>query len=183
MNIVQLHKEEFDRAIEHLKQDITGLRTGRATPAIVEDVVVEAYGARQPLKSLASISVADAKTLTVQPWDKSVLQAIETGIRNSDVGVSPVNDGTLIRLSLPDLTTERRQELIKVLHQKLEAARIALRKIREEIRDQIQKAESNSEISEDEKFMMQDELENIVKEYNEKVKTIGAEKEKEVLTV
>jgi len=183
MTIVQQQKEHFAKSIEHLKSEISGLRTGRATPALVEDISVEAYDVRQPLKSLAAITVADAKTLNVDPWDKSLLQAIETAIATSDIGINPVNDGKLIRLPLPDLTTERRQDLIKVLHTKLEQARISIRKIREEARNQIEKQEKEKNISEDERFTLQDDLEKMVKDYNENVKAIGEEKEKEINTV
>jgi len=182
-SIIDSHKEQFEKSIDHLKQEITSLRTGRATPAIVEDIMVEAYDTKQGLKSLASISVVDAKTLAVDPWDKSLLQVIEVALRNSDLGINPVNDGKLIRLPLPDLTTERRQELIKVLHTKLEQARIAVRKIREDVRSEIDKKEKAKEISEDEKFTYQDELEELVKVCNGKIKVIGEEKEKEIQTV
>lgn len=177
------NKADFDKAIDHLKHEISSLRTGRATPALVEDVTVEAYGTKQPLKTLASINVADAKTIQIQPWDKSVLAGIESGLRNSSLGINPVNDGVLIRVTLPDLTSERRAELIKVLHTKLEQGRIAVRKIREDVRDMIEDAEKNKEISEDEKFKLQDQLEKMVKEYNELIKTIGEEKETEITTV
>ena len=183
MNIVKSSQESFDKGIEFLKQDISSLRTGRATPALVEDITVEAYGTKQPLKAVASISVADAKTINVDPWDKSLSQAIENAIRNSDVGINPVNDGKLIRLPLPDLNAERRQELIKVLHKKLEQARVSLRKIREDVRNEIDKAEKAKTISEDEKFNEQDDLEKLVKEYNDRVKEIGDEKEKEITTI
>jgi ribosome recycling factor len=183
MNLVELNKEDFEKAITHFRQDITSLRTGRATPALVEDITVEGYGTKQPMKAVASISVQDAKTVVVEPWDKGLIQAIETAIRNSQLGINPVNDGKLIRLPLPDLTQDRRQELIKVLHQKLEGARVVIRKIREDIRDQIDKQFKDKEIGEDDKYKMQDELEKIVKEYNEKVKVIGDEKEVEITTV
>ena len=183
MNIVAQQKEHFDKAVDHLRNEISSLRTGRATPAIVEDLKIEAYGTMQELKSVASISIADAKTLNIQPWDKGVLQPIETAIRNSDLGLSPVNDGVMIRLILPDLTTERRAELVKVLSKKLEEARIAIRKMREEVRSQIEKAEKAKEIGEDEKFGLQDDLETIVKEYNDLIKKIGEEKEAEILKV
>lgn len=183
MNIAKSSVESFEKSLDFLKQDISSLRTGRATPAIVEDVFVEAYGTKQSLKSVASISVADAKTINVDPWDKGLMQAVETAIRNSDLGISPVNDGKLIRISLPDLSTERRQELIKVLHKKLEQARIAMRKIREDVRDEIDKQEKNNDISEDEKYAEQDELEKVVKDYNDRVKEIGEDKEKEITTV
>jgi ribosome recycling factor len=183
MNLVQQHKQQFDKAIEYFKQDITSLRTGRATPALVEDIVVEAYGMKQPVKAVASISVLDAKTLQVAPWDKSVLGDLERGLRNSDLGINPVNDGTVIRLPLPELTTERRQELIKVLHAKLEQARIAVRKVREEVRNAIDKAEKAKEISEDERYTFQESLDKMVKEYNDLVKKIGEEKEADILKV
>lgn len=183
MDNLNIYKEDFDKVIDHLKNDITSLRTGRATPALVEDITVEAYGSRQALKTLATINVQDAKTLAIDPWDKSLVQAIDTAIRNSQLGINPVNDGRLIRLPLPDLTKERRQELIKVLHQKLETARISIRKVREEIRDNIDKKEKNKEMSEDEKYKLQDELEKWVKDYNEKIKSVGEEKEKEINTI
>ena len=176
-------KEQFDKAIDYLKKDISNLRTGRATPALVEDLIVEAYGSKQALKTLASISVSDAKTLNVDPWDKTLISEVEKAIRNSKLGINPINDGKLIRVPLPDLTTERRQELVKVLHQKLEQTKISIRKIREEIRSQIDKKEKEKEISEDEKFNFYDDLEKQVKDYNEKIKKIGEEKEKEVTTI
>ncbi|HAZ28957.1 MAG TPA: ribosome recycling factor [Candidatus Magasanikbacteria bacterium] len=183
MFALQQYKEQFVNTIDHLKQEISGLRTGRATPALVEDIIVEAYNVRQPVKALASISVVDAKTITVQPWDKSILQNLDAGIRASNLGINPVNDGVLLRLVLPDLTQERRGELIKVLHTKLEQARIGVRKVREEIRDTIDRAEKEKQISEDEKFSSQEDLEKMVKDYNESIKQIGEEKEKEIQTI
>lgn len=183
MHIVTEHKEQSEKVVDHLKQDISVLRTGRATPAIVEDIMIEAYGSRQQLKALASISVADAKTLNIEPWDKSLMQAVEIGLRNSSLGISPVNDGKLIRLPLPTLTSERRAELIKVLHQKLEAAKISLRKVREDSRGAIEKMEKNKEMGEDEKFKFFDEIEKSVKEYNDKIKIVGEDKEKEINTI
>jgi ribosome recycling factor len=183
MSILIESKEQFEKTISFLRNDISSLRTGRATPALVEDITVEAYGSKQPLKTLASISVSDAKTLNIDPWDKGLVQNVEKAIRNSDLGINPVNDGKLIRLPLPDLTAERRQELVKVLYQKLEQAKISVRKIREEIRTSVDKQEKEKEISEDEKFKIFEELEKQVKEINEKIKTIGEEKEKEVTTI
>jgi len=183
MSIIDERKGEFDKAIDHFKQDITSLRTGRATPALVEDIIVDAYGTKQPVKAVASISVQDAKTIVVEPWDKGLIQALDTAIRNSQLGISPVNDGKLIRLPLPDLTQDRRQELIKVLHQKLEGARVVIRKIREDIRDEIDKQFKDNEIGEDVKYKLQEELEKVVKERNEKIKVIGEDKEKEITTI
>ncbi len=182
MNIKDF-KGDFDKVIDFLKEDISGLRTGRASTAMVEGVSVEAYGMRQPLKAVASISVADAKTLNIEPWDKSILSAVEKGLRDSGLGINPVNDGRLIRLSLPELTSERRVELTKVLHQKVEQARISARKVREEVRDLVTGEEKAKSISEDEKFSLQEDLEKMVKEYNEKIAQIGEQKEKEITSV
>jgi ribosome recycling factor len=180
---ITIFKPEFAKALEFFKNDLSGLRTGRASTAIVEDVLVEAYGVRQQIKALATISVPDAKTVSLEPWDKSVLANIEKAIRESNLGVSPVNNGRTIILSLPELTTERRQELVKVLRQKSENARIAIRKVREEAKALIEEAESNKEIGEDEKFRLIEELEKIVKESNDKVKEIGEKKEAEINAV
>ncbi len=182
MNLVE-KKSDFSKAIDFLKSDITGLRTGRASGAMVEDLQVEVYGTRQPLKAAASISVSDAKTVVIEPWDKSLLGAIEKSIRDSGLGINPVNDGRLIRLSMPELTVERRQELIKVLHSKLENARISVRQIREDIRNQIAEEEKNKEISEDEKYRMQEELDKMVKDFNEQIKQIGDNKEQEITSI
>ena len=176
-------KPEFAKAIEFLKSDIAGLRTGRASTAMVEGVLVEAYGTKQPLKAVASISVADPKTLNIEPWDKSLMAAVEKGLRDSGLGINPINDGRLIRLSLPELTVERRAELAKVLNQKLEQARIAVRKIREDARALIIQLEKDNELNEDDKFRLFEELEKMVKDFNEQVKTVGEKKEQEISTV
>ena len=176
-------KKDFDDCLAFLKQHIIQLRTGRASVAMVEDIAVEAYGSRQPLKAVGTIMVADPKSLTIEPWDKGLLAAVEKGIRDSGLGVNPVNDGRLIRVILPELTAERRTELVKVLHQKLEHARISVRKVREEVREKIIAEEKNKSISEDEKFRLQEELEKMVKGYNEEVQKIGENKEAEIMTV
>src|SRR3989344_7697839 len=141
-------KSDFDSAISFFKDDISGLRTGRASAAIVEDIMVEAYGTHQTLKSLASINIPDAKTVNIDPWDKGVLAAIEKAVRDCGLGLSPVNTGSQVRIFLPELTSERRNELIKILHQKEETARIAIRKVREEIKEMIKEAEDTNEVTE-----------------------------------
>lgn len=183
MDLINQYRDQFEKVTEHLKTEISSLRTGRATPALVEGIVVDAYGTKQPLKAVASISVADAKTINIEPWDKSLVGALESAIRNSQLGINPVNDGKLIRLPLPDLTQERRQELIRVLHQKLEQARVSVRNIREDIRKEIDKKEKDKEIGEDERYKLQDGLDKVVKEFNDKIKVVGEEKEKEITTI
>lgn len=182
MNISDF-KADFDGTITFFKEDISGLRTGRASSAIVEDISVEAYGTYQTLKSLASISIPDAKTVNIEPWDKSILQAVEKAVRDSGLGLNPVNTGSQVRIFLPELTSERRNELIKVLHQKEEAARIAVRKVREDIKEMVKQAEADNEITEDEKYKLEEELDKTVKEYNDKIKEITEKKEVEINTI
>ncbi len=182
MNISDF-KSDFDKAIEFFKEDISGLRTGRASSAIVEDIMVEAYGTYQTLKSVASINIPDAKTVSIEAWDKSILSAIEKAVRDSGLGINPVNTGSQIKIFLPDLTSERRGELIKVLHQKEEGAKIAVRKIREDVKEMIKEAESTDEVTEDEKYRLEEELDKMVKEYNDKVKDVTEKKEAEINTI
>jgi ribosome recycling factor len=176
-------KGDFVQAVEFLKGDISQLRTGRATTAMLDSITVEVYGSRQPLKAVGTITVADAKTLTVEPWDKSTLQAIEKGVRDSGLGINPVNDGKLIRLTLPELTSERRTELLKILNQKLEAGRVSIRKVREEAREMITAEEKEGGMSEDEKFKLFEEIEKMVKDYNDQIKKIGDQKTEEITKV
>ena len=176
-------KSDFDSAISFFKDDISGLRTGRASAAIVEDIMVEAYGTRQTLKSLASINIPDAKTVNIDPWDKSILAAVEKAVRDCGLGLNPVNTGSQIRIFLPELTSERRNELIKVLHQKEEGVRIAIRKVREEVKELVKSAEADNEIAEDEKYRLEEDLDRMVKEYNDKVKEITEKKEAEINTI
>lgn len=180
---VQDFKKEFVAAVEFLKQDIAQLRTGRAAAAMLDSITVEAYGSYQPLKAVGTITVVDAKTISVEPWDKSQLSAIEKGIRDSGLGINPVNDGKVVRIILPDLTSERRNELIKILHQKLEGARISVRKVREEARELIAAEEKEGGMSEDDKFKMFEEIEKMVKEFNDLIKKIGEDKEKDITSV
>ena len=135
------------------------------------------------LKGLASISVQDAKTIVIDPWDKSLTQAIEKGIRDSGTGLSPAADGTVIRIMLPPMTEENRVKLVKLMKEKLEDSRIALRGVREGVRDEILEKEKNKDMSEDEKFKLLDELEKLTKEYSESISSMGEKKEEEIMTV
>lgn len=180
---LELAKESFDEAIEHLKKELSQLRTGRATPAIVEYIQVEVYGSMMPLKGVASISVSDPKSLAIEPWDKANLKPIEDAIRAADIGINPINDGRVIRLVMPVVTEESRKNLVKVVKERAEDGRIQIRQSREEIRASIIDAETVGELSEDERFALQDKLETLVKEFNEKIKNIAEEKEKEIMTI
>lgn len=177
------HKEEFDKAMEHLHHELSNLRTGRANPAMVDSIMVEAYGAEMDLKSVATISIPDPKTIQIEPWDKSLLKAVEKGIVASNLGFSPVVDSTVVRISLPKLTEENRKELVKIMGKKLEEAKVAIRAVREKLRNSVLEAEKEKEISEDERFSLQEELEKVTKRYVDEVDSIGGDKEKEIMTV
>lgn len=182
MNI-DSHKPEFEKIIEHLRSELGALRTSRATPALVENIQVEAYGARQPLKALASLSAPDSRTLLIEPWDKTIVKEIEKAIFAAQTGLNPVNDGSFLRIVLTPMTEESRKELNKILSGKLEEKRVAVRSLRDKIRNVILNAEKNKEISEDERYESQKKLDDLSGEYNEQIKKIGEAKEKEIMTV
>lgn len=180
---IDTYQPNFNKVVEQLREELSRLRTGRANPAILDGVMVESYGAMMPLKGVASINTADAKTITVEPWDKSLLKEVEKAIIVADIGLNPVNDGKILRLVLPPMTEEFRRGLVKVIGQKLEQERISLRQLRDQIREAITEEEKNNELSEDQRFQMQDRLDKIVKDLNETLKQMAEEKEKEVMTI
>lgn len=176
-------KEKLNGVVAHLKSEISNLRTGRATPALVEDLEVDYYGSKTPLKAIASISSPEPRTLVITPWDKQVLPALEKAIQSSALGLNPIAERDLIRLSIPALTEERRRELTKLLGRHVEDARITVRKHREEALKSIDAREKQKEISEDEKFRLKNEVQKLVDETNKKIEEMGSAKEKEIMTV
>ncbi|MFH1631760.1 MAG: ribosome recycling factor [bacterium] len=180
MTQVDDSRPQFQKALEHLVQELSSIRTGRSNPALVENINIEAYGAIQPLKALASISTPDAKTLQIEPWDGSVVKAIETALQKANLGMNPNLDGKTIRLIMPQMTDETRQQMVKLMKEKLEAARVAVRQVREEIKKGIEKTEG---IGEDEKHNLLDSLEKLTKEMNGEIEEIGKKKEEQITTV
>lgn len=176
-------KTELEGAIEHLKNEATKIRTGRANPAILEDLMVDYYGVRTPIKQIANINVPEPRTLLIQPWSRDSLANIESAIKNSDLNLSPNNDGEVIRINIPPLNQERRVELVKLLNKKAEEARISIRNIREDIWQDIQEMEKNGEIAEDDKFRGKERLQEVVNEYNKKIDEIREKKEQDIMTV
>lgn len=175
-------KTEFDGLLNFYKGDISSIRTGRATPSLVEDVQVEYFGVKYHLKELASISVPEPRTVLIQPWDKGALEAIGGAITKSGIGLAPIAEGQAIRLNIPSLTEDRRKEFIKLLKSKTEEARIKIRRHREDIWDKIQKLEKTGEIREDDKFKGKEELQKLVDEYNGKIEELENKKEAELMT-
>ena len=182
-DILSNFQPAFEQVLEHLRAELSGVRTGRANPSLVENVQVEAYGSRTPLVGLASLSVPDARTILIDPWDKSLLKDIEKGIIEAKLGVNPVVQGQQIRIALPMMTEENRKNLIKVVNEKLEQARIGVRGVRDQAKAEIQRAEKENEIAEDQKYKLLEQLDKVAAGFNERIKNIGAEKEKEVMTI
>lgn len=181
--IINGKKADLEQAIEHFKHELGKLRTGRANPAIVEDVMVNYYGTKTPIKQMAAINTPEPRQITIQPWDRSAMGAIEGAIRESDLGFNPVNDGILIRINIPMLTEERRRDLVKILNQKAEEGRIAVRNIREDAWREIQDAEKEGLIGEDDKFKGKEKLQEVVDDFNKNIEEIRARKETEIMTV
>ena len=175
--------DKMDKAVEHTQAQFATVRTGRATPSLVERITVEYYGAPVPLQQIASISVPEARQLLIKPHDRSSLEAVEKAIRDSDLGVAPNNDGIAIRLSLPQLTEERRREYVKVVKHMAEEGRIAVRGARRDGRKSMENAEKDGEISADELERAEKELEKVTHEHVEHIDAAVGRKEQELLEV
>jgi ribosome recycling factor len=176
-------KEEIEKAIGHFKEEMIKIRTGRANPGIVEDLMIDYYGNKTPLKQMANISTPEPRTLLIQPWSVDSLANIEAAIKTSDLNLSPNNDGEVIRINIPPLNEERRIELVKVLNKKAEEVRISVRNIREEIWQEIQDMEKRGDIAEDDKFRGKERLREANDEYNKKIEEMREKKEKDIMTV
>lgn len=177
-------RRKMEKALEILRQDLVNLRVGRATPALVEKIQVEAYETRMPLVELATIASPEPNQLVITPFDQSVIKNIEKTLAlDRDLGLSPVVDGEVIRLKIPPLSEERRKELVKLLGQKLESSRMMIRQIRQEKIQTIRQAFESKELSEDEKFRQEQEVQKVTDEFNQKIEEIGQQKEKQLLTV
>ncbi|MDP2937675.1 MAG: ribosome recycling factor [Candidatus Omnitrophota bacterium] len=174
-------EEKMKKAVDSVMREFSEIRTGRASPSLVEGLHIDYYGTPTLLKQLASISVPDAHLIVIQPWDVTAIVEIEKAIMKSNLGINPSNDGKLIRLSIPPLSKERRQELVKVVHKMTEEGRVSLRTIRREAKEALEKLERDKVIPEDDKFRGIDELQKIVDKYIAKVDESLKNKEKEIL--
>ena len=173
----------MENVIKVLQKNLSGLRTGRASPALLEDVMVEAYGGKTPLNQLGNVSAPEARVLLVQVWDQSIVKAVEKSIKNSHQGLSIAIDGSGIRIFLPEITGERRKELVKKAKEYAEEARVSVRLVRRDAMECIAKLENDKKCSEDEKTHFQKETQDLTDEYNHKIEKILAEREKDILTV
>ena len=176
-------EHKMDQAVTHLKDDLAGIRTGRATPAVLNRVTVEYYGTPVPLNQLASVNVPEPRLLQVQPFDKTAIAAIEKAIQTSDLGITPNNDGNVIRLAFPPLTEERRKELVKQVHHRAEEARVAVRNVRRHAKEEMEKLEHDGAISQDDLIRAEKELQKLTDRFVTEVDEIQGHKEQELMEV
>lgn len=181
--IIADKESAFRSTVEHFSVEAAKLRTGRANPSIVEDLLVDCYGARTPLKQMASITVPEPRLIVIQPWDQGMVASVADAIRTSDLGLNPADDGHVIRLALPQPTEERRKELAKALNARAEETRVSIRTIREDAWKDIQELEKEGAVGEDEKFRGKEDLQKEVDRWNTELETLRKKKEEEILTV
>jgi len=175
--------DKMPKSIQALKRDLETIRTGRATPALVESIHVDAYGVSTPLNQMATISAPDPKLLVITPWDKSIVGNIAKAIQKSDLGLNPINDGAALRLVIPPPTEERRKELGKVVRKRVEDAKVAVRNIRRDVVEELRKLEKDKEISQDENRRAMDRLQKLTDSFIEQATQVGQAKEKEIMEV
>lgn len=176
-------EQKMKKSVESLRQHLSTIRTGRASPALVEHLQVEAWGAQMPLNQLGGISTPDARSIKIEPYDKSTIKAIEKAIQNSELGINPSNDGVVIRLVLPPLTEQRRRDLTKQVKSKVEESRVAVRNVRRDALDHLKKLEHDKQISENDQRRAQEKLQELTDRYVREAEAVGANKEAEVMEV
>lgn len=175
-------KKDIEKCIIHIKEDLSHIRTGRATPELVQDVIVNAYETTSPLQNLSTISVVDAKTINIQPWDKTILDNIAKGLEGANLGFSVTKEGDRVLVKTPDLTEERRKEYVKIMKERIEDGRVAVRQVRQRYMKEIDEAQRDG-FSEEDADRLRDEIEKIVKETNEQIEEIRSKKEEDLLTI
>ncbi len=178
--MISVLKTTTSNALDHLKQVYSGLQAGRASASIIDDIQVESYGAMMPIKNVATVTCPDATTLRVEPWDKSIVGAIEKAILLADIGISPQNMGEHILLPVPPMTEDRRKKLVKIVHEEAEKAKITLRNVRQ---DSMKKAKSDEDLSEDAQKSLEKEIQEIIDTANKEVEEISKKKEEDIMKV
>jgi ribosome recycling factor len=182
-NVLKNADVRMKKAVEALNNELSSIRTGRASPALVEHIKIEYQGILTPLIQLASISVPEPKTIIIKPWDRSIINNIGKALLKSDLGLNPTNDGTNIRIAIPPLTEERRKDLIKIVHKRLEESRIHIRNIRRDTVDELKQHEKNKDISQDQNIKATDQLQKLTESYINTINKIGKDKEEEILEI
>jgi len=180
---LEVYRNKMEKAIDVLRREFSGLRTGRASVSLLDSILVEAYGSKVPLNQVSNLSVPESRLITVQVWDESLTNTVENTIRNSNLGLNPMIEGNLIRIPIPDLSEERRKEIAKIASKYSEDSKIAIRNIRRDAMENIKSLEKNKDISQDESYKFSDEVQKITDSLIEKIDTLLTEKEKDILTV
>ncbi len=175
--------DKMRKTAEALQANLLTIRTGRASPALVEPVKVEFYGTVMPLNQLATVSAPEPRLLLIRPWDRGSISAIEKAILKSDLGLTPINDGSVVRLPIPKLTEERRQDLVKLVSRRVEEARVAVRNVRRDVQDDLRDLEKDKLMSEDDLRESRDKLQELTERYNDRLAEIGEAKEKEIMEI
>jgi ribosome recycling factor len=181
--VLKHSEEHMKKSIENLQRELMGIRTGKANPGLLDNIKVMYYGQNVPLKQVANIAVPEARLITVQPWEKTMVPEVEKAIQASELGLNPQSDGTLIRLPIPPLTEERRKDLVKVVKRVGEETRVAVRNIRRDANEKLKKLEKAHDISEDQMHTRQDEVQKLTDDYVKKVDEVVAAKEKEIMEI
>jgi ribosome recycling factor len=181
--LLQKSREKMRKSVDAFKHDLTKIRTGRASLSILDDIAVDAYGSSLPLNQVATMTIPESRLIAIQPWDPQVLGLIEKAILKSDLGLTPVNDGKIIRINIPQLTEERRKEMVKRVKKIAEEYRVAIRNFRRESNDMLKKQKENKEISEDALFKLQDEVQKMTDSFIKNIDEIAIGKEEEVMEV
>ena len=176
-------ERRMQKAVEALKQDIAAIRTGRASAALVDRITIDYYGTPTPVNQLATITTPEARLLVIQPWDRKLLTDIEKAIQKSDLGINPSNDGQVIRLAIPQLNEERRREMVKTLHKKLDEHKVAVRNVRRDVHDRLRDREKKKEITEDELKRSAERLQKLTDRFIDEMDKVGKTKELEILEV
>jgi ribosome recycling factor len=176
-------RDRMEKAIASLERDFSRLRTGRATTSLVEDIKVDYYNTPTPISQLASVAVPDSRTITIQPWDKAAFAGVEKAILKSDLGLNPVNDGKILRISIPPLTEERRKDLVKVGRKYTEEAKVAVRNVRRDANEALKKREKNKELSEDDSRKAQDDIQKLTDSFVTRCDALHTAKEKEIMEI
>jgi ribosome recycling factor len=176
-------ERRMQKAIEALKQDLNAIRAGRASSSLVERITIEYYGTPTPINQVASVSTPEARLLVIQPWDRKLLSDIEKAIQKSDLGINPNNDGLVIRLNIPPMSEDRRRDLVKTLHKKLDEHKVAIRNVRRDIQDKLRDREKKKEVSEDELKRSTERLQKLTDRYVDEMDKVGKAKELEILEV
>jgi ribosome recycling factor len=179
---IEKFKQDLSKCLEALKEDLSQIRTGRATPEIVEDVLVDAYETQAPIKNYANITVMDAKTVSIQPWDKNIVDNISKAVSEANLGLSPITEGDRVLVKLPDLTEERRKDYVKIMGERVEDSRIAVRNVRQKYMKEVDEAQSSG-LSEDDAKRKRDEAEKLVKETNQEIEDLKSKKEQDLMTI